>query len=109
MKKQHRSAVLLVGIFLCAMFALYPPRRIINNSDMASAQFEHVQGKPVPFDVPHGFLFSSEFGIYHASGDRIYPAETDGGRLLAELALIGSITAGVVLIPSLFGKTSHDA
>jgi hypothetical protein len=91
--------VLLVGICLCALCALFPPRRINNTS---SFQFDEQQnGKLTPYDIPDAFLFSPEFAIYRAPGSAVFPAEVDGGRLLAQLVLIGSLTGVLVLVPSL--------
>ena len=108
---RNTSVVLLVGICLCAIFALFPPRRINNTS---SLQFEQRQdGKLTPYDIPHAFLFSPDFGIYRASGSWVFPAEVDGGRLLAQLVLIGALTGGVILVPKLSaskdGEDSRDA
>ncbi|SRR6266581_4070293 len=94
-----RPVILLLGIFLCAACALYPPRRINNTS---SFQFDHWEdGKLTPYDIPHAFLFSPDFATYRAPGSAVFPAEVDGGRLLAQVVLIGALTGVLVLVPSL--------
>jgi hypothetical protein len=90
--------VLLTGVCLCAICAVFPPRRINNTSSFQFVTRE--DGKFAPYDVPRAFLFSPEFGIYRAAGGTLFPAEVDGGRLLAQLVLIGTLTGGVVLVPS---------
>src|SRR4030095_17168112 len=83
--------VLLVGLCICVVCALFPPRRINNTS---SFQVVQEGGKLTPYDVPRAFLFSPDFAVYRAPGSAVFPAEVDGGRLLVQLVLIGS-TAGV--------------
>jgi hypothetical protein len=90
--------VLLVGICICVVCALFPPRRINNTS---SFQFVQEGGKLTPYDVPRAFLFSPDFAVYRAPGSAVFPAEVDGGRLLAQLVLIGSLTGVVLLVPKL--------
>jgi len=97
---KRTSGVLLVAIVICAFCALFPPRRIQNTS---SLQFDKREdGKLTSYAIPHAFLFSTEFGIYRGPNAWVFPAEVDGGRLLAQLVLIGSLTAVVILAPSLF-------
>ena len=99
--------VLLVGACLCAICALFPPRCIQNTS---SFQFDKRQdGQLTPYDVPHAFLFSPDFGIYRGPNAWVFPAEVDGGRLLAELVLVGSLTAVVILVPSLLPSRKHES
>jgi hypothetical protein len=98
--------VLLLAICLCAVCALFPPRRINNTS---SFQFIQQQdGKLASYDVPHAFLFSPDFGIYRAPGSAVFPAEVDGGRLLAQLVLIGALTGVVMLVPSLLQSKKNE-
>jgi hypothetical protein len=99
--------VLLVSVCLCAICALFPPRCIQNTS---SFQFDkRPDGRPTPYDVPHAFLFSSEFGIYRGPNAWVFPAQVDGGRLLAELVLIGTLTSVVILVPSLLQPRKYDS
>jgi hypothetical protein len=98
--------VLLVGICLCAICALFPPRCIHNRS---SSEFDkRKDGQLAPYDVPHAFLFSPDFGIYHGPNGWVFPAEVDGGRLLAELVLIGSLAGAVILVPSLLQSKRNE-
>ena len=107
---KRTALVLLVGIGISVICALFPPRRINNTS---SFQFVQEGGRLTPYDVPHAFLFSPDFGVYRAPGSAVIPAEVDGGRLLAQLVLIGSLTGFVLLVPKLSapkaGEGSRDA
>ncbi len=99
--------ILLVGIALCVIWALFPPRRINNTS---SFQFDHRQdGKLAAYDIPHAFLFSPDYGIYRAPESAVFSAEVDGGRLLAQLVLIGALTGGVLLVLSFAQPKKHES
>jgi len=89
--------ILLAGLALCVLCALFPPRRLNHGSFELDARWGVGEGMPV---LPHVFLFSPEFGLYRAWG-MVIPAEVDSGMLLADLVLIGSLTSGVILIRSL--------
>jgi hypothetical protein len=97
MKTRHQTVILLIGICLCAVCALFPPRRPVLPQD-----YDHNTkgGK-----VPHAFAFSDDFHVYSVTRpDGIglsYLVEVDSGRLLVELVLIASLTGIVVLIPRL--------
>jgi hypothetical protein len=96
MKTRHQTVILLIGICLCAICALFPPRRPVLPQD-----YDHntSDGK-----VPHAFVFSDDFYAYHPSGDGLglrYLVEVDSGQLLVELVLIASLTGIVILIPRL--------
>jgi hypothetical protein len=98
---------LLIGICLCAICALFPPRKFTDPSDY---RFIERAGKISPENnISHAFLFSEDFGIYSSSsptatnrnGDLLYyPVEVDAGQLLAELALIVSLTGILILVSS---------
>jgi hypothetical protein len=81
---------LLVGIILCAVCSLFPPRRIILPQDYGHNTL-HGQ-------VTHAFVFSGEFGVYRV-GNLGYLTEVDSGQLLVELVMIASLTGIIVLIP----------
>jgi hypothetical protein len=96
MKSRHAiTPVLFIGICLCLICALYPPRSITNTS---SVQFDNSGGKFTPFKVTHAFLFAPDFGIYHGPNGWVFPATVDGGRLLAELVLIASLTGILIFM-----------
>jgi hypothetical protein len=100
---KRNTLILVFGIVLCALCALYPPRRINNTSSMQFARSG--DGKVRPLDITRAVLFSPEFGIGRIRGDSaIFPAEVDGGSLLAELVLIGSLTGLLILIPRLYSS-----
>jgi uncharacterized iron-regulated protein len=95
MKTQHQAAVLLIGICLCAICALFPPRRLHGGDDPP-----HVRQS----DVTHAFLFSDEFTIFRSGSPQefaSYQVELDAGSLLAELVLIASLTGIIILVPRL--------
>jgi hypothetical protein len=97
MKTRYQTVVLIIGICLCAVCALFPPRRIILPQD-----YDH---NTLHGQVTHAFVFSEDFGVYRVTRpDGIglgYLVEVDSGRLLVELVLIASLTGIVVLIPRL--------
>jgi len=111
MKTKKQTAILIIGICLCAVCALYPPRKMANPSDLrfliegGNTTSEIITPEIV---IPHAFLFSMDFGLYSSSirtgvnpDSRLvrYKVEVDDGRLLAELVLIASLTGIVVLVP----------
>jgi hypothetical protein len=108
MKTQHQTAILIIGICLCALCALCPPRKLADPSDI---RFLIEGGNTTPeIVVPHAFLFSEDFGLFSSSartGDNPdsrlirYKVDVDSGRLIAELVLIASLTGIIVLIPRL--------
>jgi hypothetical protein len=87
MKKQ--PLILLIGLCLCAVCGLFPPRYLPN---------DHPDLKQS--DVTRAFLFSSHF--YSAKG---YVVLFDEARFFGEITLILSLTGIVALIPSLRGRT----
>jgi hypothetical protein len=89
------TRILLIGICLCSICALFPPRSIINTS---TEQFIIVNGEQIPIKPTHDFLFDPNFGIYGDPKIGAFPAVVDGGRLLAELVLIASFTAIAILL-----------
>jgi len=96
MKSQHViTPILFIGICLCLICALYPPRNI---TDTSSPPFYDAGGRLAPFKATHAFLFASDFGIYQGPNGRIFPATVDGGRLLAELVLIASLTGILIFL-----------
>jgi hypothetical protein len=103
--KHLTAAILLIGIFLCLICALFPPRSFTNTS---SIQFDNSGGKLAPFGVTHAFLFDPDFGIYRGPNSMVFPAVVDGGRLLAELVLIASLTWIVILIVGFVDKCSES-
>ena len=97
MKLQRQTVVvLLIGIYLCAACALFPPRRTI--------LWEYYELKNAG-EVSRAFLLSPEFRHYTVSLNGGLPVtslvELDSGRLLVQLVLIASLTGIVVLIPRL--------
>ena len=103
---KKNTLILVFGIVLCALCALYPPRRINNTSSM---QFDNRgDGKIRPLEVTRAVLFSPEFGIGRVRGNgAVFPAEVDGGGLLAELVLIGALTGLLILVPKLYLADGH--
>jgi len=109
--QRQMKVYLLIGICLCALCALFPPRKFANPSDY---RFIERAGKFSPeIGVSHAFLFSEDFGIYtsfrpagtNPNGDVLhYLVEVDAGQLLAELALIVSLTGIFILVPSFRGQ-----
>jgi hypothetical protein len=82
-----KKLTLVIGLVACAVAALFPPRFYIGGYDM---------NRP----PTHCFLFSPKFQTYYAGdygASPMYPVTVDGGRLLAELALIIAITGIVYL------------
>ena len=92
MKTRYQTVILIIGICLCAVCALFPPRRIILPQD-----YDH---NTLHGQVTHAFVFSDDFGVYRV-GNLGYLTEVDSGRLLVELVLAASLTGIVVLIPRL--------
>lgn len=69
---------LALGLFLCSLCVLFPPRQIKDTG---------------PTSVPRVFLFSEDIGVRRVHSrigreDALYLAEIDAGRLLAEFLLI---------------------
>ena len=97
-----KPTVLLVGIGLCAICALFPPRGLIKPTDYGFM----IRARSVSplVIVPRAFLFSSDFALYQTVNDGVhysYPVEVDSGRLLAELVLVGALTGILLLAPIL--------
>ena len=83
--KIKAGIALAIGLILCALSALFPPRQA-------------TQGGPT--SVPRVFIFSSDINVNVVKKPEMsfgsnYPAEIDSGRLLAECILIASV-AGLV-------------
>jgi len=95
MKSQHQTAILLIGICLCAICALFPPRRLHGGDDPPYVKQS---------DITHAFLFSDDFTVFRSSYHGAfagYQVELDAGSLLAELVLIASLTGIIILVPRL--------
>jgi hypothetical protein len=96
MKTQHQAAILLIGICLCAICALFPPRRLVGGNYPPSIK---------PADITHAMLFSGDFTFFvkthNDGGTESWPVELDTGSLLAELVLIVSLTGIIILVPRL--------
>jgi hypothetical protein len=97
MKIRHQTVILLIGICLCAICSLFPPRRIVLPQD-----YDH---NTLHGQVTHAFVFSEEFGAYQV-GNLRYLTEVDSGKLVVELVLVAAATGILVLIPRLI---RHDA
>jgi hypothetical protein len=96
MKTNHQTAILLIGICLCALCALFPPRRLVGGGLNYPPSIK-------PADVTHAMLFSEDFSVFiraHTDGGtESWPVELDAGSLLAELVLIASLTGIIILVP----------
>ena len=83
-----------MGIGLCAVCALFPPRRFV---DPGNYGLKNVG------EVSRAFIFSHDFREYTVSLNGglpvTYLVELDSGRLLVNLVLIASLTGIVVLVP----------
>lgn len=86
MQRSQVFKVALVGLSLCILCALFPPRRVTHGGVTST---------------PRIFLFSEDIDVntYKDSDGRIhrYSAEIDSGHLLAECILIVSV-CGIALL-----------
>ena len=94
-----QKIILIVGLVWCAICALFPPRQY--NGGASDARI-----------IPtHEFLFSPRFQMFHYQEHlgNYYSVEVNGGRLLAELALIVVITGIVFLLQEECAKCFREA
>jgi hypothetical protein len=89
---RHTKSILLIGLCLCLICALFPPRTTTTTS---SFQFDTTGGKLIP---TRAFLFAPDFGIYIHPNGTVLPTVVDGGQLLAELVLIASSTGILIVV-----------
>jgi hypothetical protein len=95
-----KKKILIVGFACCAICALFPPRQYTS------------PGGDANFTPSHQFLFSPDFErFYFQPGlGSYYNVDVNGGRLLAELALVAAITGIAFLLQEWFAKYgNHDA
>lgn len=59
------------------------------------------------FVLPNAFIFADDFGVYQHPPDGYYEVVVDGGLLLAELALIISLSGILVLIPTFLSQAKE--
>ena len=93
MSKAKRS-IILIGIALSAICALFPPRYATGNTIL---QPKANGGLYAP-DPSHDFLFFPDFNVYHGPYSQVFPVALDGGRLLAELVLVWVVVVTLMLI-----------
>ena len=97
MKTQRQTAILLIGICLCAICALFPPRRLVSTLNYPPG----IKNS----DVTHAMLFTADFSLFTRThtdgGTESWPVELDAGSLFAELVLIASLTGIIILVPRL--------
>jgi hypothetical protein len=95
MKTQHQTAVMLIGICLCAICALFPPRRLVGGGINYPNSVSNAE-------VTRVLLFGTDLNVFERSRNGVregWPVELDDGRLLSELVLIASLTGIVILVP----------
>ena len=112
MKKQQQI-VMLIGLCLCILCALFPPRKFVGKVPFPVEVDSATQKAHWTVVPPHAFIFSDDFGMFYrpAADGHINPTmfddvEVDAGSLLSELVLIAAATGILVLIPRLI---RHDA
>lgn len=83
-----KRIVVVLGLVWCGVCALYPPRQYIGAIHDA---------RIIP---DHEFLFSHDFQMFHYEKGlgNYYSVDVNGGRLLAEFALIAVITGIAFLL-----------
>jgi hypothetical protein len=83
-----KKIILIVGLVCCAICALFPPRQYT------------LPGGDANLTPSHCFLFSPDFQKFYIQPGfgNYYNVDINGGRLLAELALIAAMTGIVFLL-----------
>jgi hypothetical protein len=85
-----KKVTLLVGLVVCGVAALFPPRHFVAGYTLDSS--------PTPC-----FIFSPSFQKFSAGDNEHGPwfaVAADGGKLLAELSLVAAVTGIVFLLQS---------
>ena len=115
--KNQQQIVLLIGLCLCVICVLFPPRKPCYAEDNVWSVDSVTRQAHPHHTIPHYFAFSEGFGIYAlpSADDHIIGSylrvELDTGALLVDLSLIISLAGIVCLIMSLVyqKEKGHDA
>jgi hypothetical protein len=117
--KKHQQIVLLIGLCLCVICVLFPPRRLCYQDDDKWTIDSATRQAHPHHTIPHGFILSEDFDMIslpsadgHISFGNYLRVEIDTGALLVDLCLIVSLAGIVCLIQGLVSQKEtarHDA